>query len=78
MTSDTTTDPNHGEPYRGVERRLRVPVLGMRFRDLDENGAAQYMLLRQAFTEARTPAPDKLRPLPAQMPQAVTPIGPAY
>lgn len=44
MTSDTTTDPNHGEPYRGVERRLRVPVLGMRFRDLDENGAAQYML----------------------------------
>lgn len=44
MTSDTTTDPNHGEPYQGVERRLRKPVLGMRIRDLDENGAAQYML----------------------------------
>ncbi len=51
MTSDTTTDPNHGEPYRGVERRLRAPVLGMRFRDLDENGAANYMLQTPRSTD---------------------------
>lgn len=42
--SDPSTDPKPDEPYQGVERRLRKPVLGMRMRDLDEDGAAQFML----------------------------------
>ena len=47
-------------------------------RPYERQKAADERLLQFAPPEARTPAPDKPRPLPAQMPQAVTPIGPAY
>ncbi len=47
-------------------------------RPYERQKAADGLLLQFAPPEARTPAPEKLRPLPAQMPQAVTPIGPAY
>ena len=47
-------------------------------RPYERQKAADERLLQFAPPEARTAAPDKLRPLPAQMPQAVTPVGPAY
>jgi len=47
-------------------------------RPYERQKAADERLLRFAPPEARTPAPDKRRPLPAQMPHAVTPIGPAH
>jgi hypothetical protein len=47
-------------------------------RPYERQKAADERLLLFAPPEARTQAPEKLRPLPAQMPQAVTPIGPAY
>lgn len=41
---DSSADSTNSAPFQGVERRLRKPVLGMRLRDLDEDGAAVYML----------------------------------
>ena len=47
-------------------------------RPYERQKAADEHLLQFAPPEVRMPAPDELRPLPAQMPQVVTPVGPAY
>lgn len=47
-------------------------------RPYERQKAADERLLLFAPPEVRTLAPEKLRPLPAQMPQVVTSVGPAY
>jgi hypothetical protein len=47
-------------------------------RPYERQKAADERLLQFAPPEARTPAPEKPRPLPAQMPHAATPIGPVH